>query len=209
MENPYLSHVESYARLMRQGSEIPLGGFDPAARPAPAADAPQALVFSAHPDDECLTGALSLRLQREAGWRVVNVAVTQGSRKDRQAARWEELGAACRLLGFELVQTRPGGLERINPKTRAAEAEYWQSCVLRIKEIILARKPRAVFVHHADDWNSTHIGTHHLVLDALALKIVSGEVREGDCVSVEVENDEIAVIAPARQTLRRTAKVAV
>jgi ATP-dependent Clp protease ATP-binding subunit ClpA len=48
-----------------------------------------------------------------------------------------------------------------------------------------------------------------LVLDALALKIVSGEVREGDCVSVEVENDEIAVIAPARQTLRRTAKVAV
>jgi len=48
-----------------------------------------------------------------------------------------------------------------------------------------------------------------LVLDALALKIVSGEVREGDCVSVEVKNDEIAVIAPARQTLRRTAKVAV
>jgi len=48
-----------------------------------------------------------------------------------------------------------------------------------------------------------------LVLDALALKIVSGEVREGDCVSVEVKNDEIAVIAPARQTLRRPAKVAV
>ncbi len=48
-----------------------------------------------------------------------------------------------------------------------------------------------------------------LVLDALALKIVSGEVREGDRVLVEVKNDEIAVIAPARQTLRRTAKVAV
>jgi antitoxin component of MazEF toxin-antitoxin module len=46
-------------------------------------------------------------------------------------------------------------------------------------------------------------------LDALALKIVSGEVREGDRVSVEVKNDEIAVIAPARQTLRRPAKVAV
>lgn len=48
-----------------------------------------------------------------------------------------------------------------------------------------------------------------LVLDALALKIVSSEVREGDRVSVEVKNDEIAVIAPARQTLRRPAKVAV
>jgi ATP-dependent Clp protease ATP-binding subunit ClpB len=48
-----------------------------------------------------------------------------------------------------------------------------------------------------------------LVLDALALKIVSGEVREGDRVSVEVKNDEIVVIAPARQTLRRPAKVAV
>ena len=59
---------------------------------------------------------LALRLQREAGMRVVNVAVTQGSNKARQAERWDELSAACDYLGFELVETVPGGLERINSR---------------------------------------------------------------------------------------------
>ena len=59
---------------------------------------------------------------REAGVRVVNVAVTQGSRKDRQAARWAELAAACEYLGFDLLQTVPGGLERINVRTRQQDA---------------------------------------------------------------------------------------
>ena len=108
---PYHHFVAELARLVREGRQFPLGGFADAARPVIAADAPRALIFSPHPDDECIIGGLALRLQREAGLRVVNVAVTQGSNKARQAARWDELRAACDYLGFDLVATVPGGLE--------------------------------------------------------------------------------------------------
>ncbi len=49
-----------------------------------------------------------------------------------------------------------------------------------------------------------------LVLDGLALKIVSGEIKEGDSVLVDAENDEIVVKAPVREIkTRKTAKAAV
>ncbi len=44
-----------------------------------AANAPVVMIFAPHPDDECIIGALPLRLGREAGFKVVNVAVSQGS----------------------------------------------------------------------------------------------------------------------------------
>jgi hypothetical protein len=87
---PYHHFVSELARLVSQGRQFPLGGFATPSRPVIAADAPRALIFSPHPDDECIIGGLALRLQREAGLRVVNVAVTQGSNKARQAARWDE-----------------------------------------------------------------------------------------------------------------------
>ena len=105
---PYHDYVSSIAALARGGKQLPLGGFATPAHPPVAADAPRALIFSPHPDDECIIGGLALRLQREAGYRIVNVAVTQGSNKARQQGRWEELAAACEYLGFDLVQTIPG-----------------------------------------------------------------------------------------------------
>ena len=102
---PYHQFVAEIARLVHEGKQFPLGGFPKPPRPPLAADAPRALIFSPHPDDECIIGALALRLQREAGFRIVNVAVTQGSNKARQAARWEELRDACDYLDFELVET--------------------------------------------------------------------------------------------------------
>lgn len=168
--NPYRQFVSEFARLVREGKTLPLGGFTPPPRPAIAPDAPRALIFSPHPDDECIIGALALRLMREAGMRVVNVAVTQGSRKDRQAARWDELTAACNYLGFDLVQTVPGGLEKINVKTRDQDPAHWRSAVGVIARIIEDHQPAVVFFPHEADWNSTHIGTHHLLVDALALQ---------------------------------------
>jgi LmbE family N-acetylglucosaminyl deacetylase len=167
MTTPYHQLASGFARLVRDGRHLPLGGFATPARPAPAADAPAALVFSPHPDDECIIGGLALRLQREAGMRVVNVAVTQGSLKERQAARWEELRAACAYLGFGLVQTAPGGLERINVKTRGQDPSHWAACVDVIARIIDEQRPAVVLFPHDADWNSTHIGTHYLVVDAL------------------------------------------
>lgn len=166
-QNPYLTYVSSLARMVRDGRQFQLGGFPLPRHPAVPADAPKALIFSPHPDDECIIGGLALRLQREAGYRVVNVAVTQGSNKARQQGRWDELTQACAYLGFDLVQTIPGGLEKVNAKTRATDPAHWSASVDVIARIVSEHRPDVVFFPHETDWNSSHIGTYHLLVDAL------------------------------------------
>jgi LmbE family N-acetylglucosaminyl deacetylase len=168
--NPYRRFVEGFDRLVREGKSLPLGGFTPLPKRTPAPDAPRVLIFSPHPDDECIIGGVALRLQREAGARIVNVAVTQGSNRARQAARWDELTAACDYLGFELVQTAPGGLEQINVKGRSGSPAQWKASVEIIARIIGEQRPDVLLFPHETDWNSSHIGTHHLLMDALALQ---------------------------------------
>ena len=165
--NPYHEVVAGYEKLMRAGRSLPLGGFPPASRPGLAPDAPKALFFSPHPDDECIVGGIAVRLLRQAKMNLVNVAVTLGSRKERQAERWGELQNACRYIGFGLVSTGPNGLERINVKTREQDPAHWSACVSRIAAIIEQNRPKVVLFPHDRDWNSTHIGTHYLLLDAL------------------------------------------
>jgi LmbE family N-acetylglucosaminyl deacetylase len=165
--NPYQKFVAGYSRLFTGGKSLPLGGIAPRKKSAPVRDAPVALIFSPHPDDECIIGGLALRLMREAGMRVVNVAVTLGSNKKRQMARLRELKNACEFLGFELEQTAPGGLEKINPETRSSNPAHWKAAVKIIAESLAKHQPRAIFFPHELDWNRTHIGTHFLVMDAL------------------------------------------
>lgn len=165
--NPYRQFVSSFAQLVGEGKSLPLGGIAPHGKAAPAPDAPRALIFSPHPDDECIIGGLALRLLREAGMRVINVAVTQGSNKDRQQPRWNELKNACDWLGFELEQTAPRGLEKITPTTRAADPQHWAAAVKVIAASLAKHQPRVIFFPHELDWNSSHIGTHFLVMDAL------------------------------------------
>ena len=180
--NPYLKLVSEYTRLVREGKSLPLGGFGIPSH-APAADnAPVALFFAPHPDDECISGGLAVRLLREAGMNVINVAVTQGSKQERQAARYRELEDACRYLGFGLAPTGPAGLERIAPRTRAEDPAHWADCVQVILGLLDRHRPRVIFFPHAQDWNSTHIGTHHLVMDALTLRPADFE-----CFVVETE----------------------
>ena len=164
---PYQTFVSEIARLQREGKSLPLGGLDPSSRPPLAPDASNALIFSPHPDDEVIIGGLPLRLLRQSGYRVWNVAVTQGSNKARQAERWQELTACCHHIGFELIQTRPGGLEGINLKAKQSEPQQWAASVDRIAAILREKAPRVIFFPHDRDWNSSHIGTHHLVLEAL------------------------------------------
>ena len=80
--NTYHELVEQFASALKDGKQIPLGGFDPLPRPNLPENAPKILIFSPHPDDEAIIGALPLRLMRESGMRVINVAVTQGSNRD-------------------------------------------------------------------------------------------------------------------------------
>jgi hypothetical protein len=75
---------------------------------------------------------------------------------------------ACGWLGFEVEQAAPNGLERINPKTRTDDVEHWPVAIKIIAATLVQHQPRAIFFPHELDWNSTHIGTHFLVMDALA-----------------------------------------
>ena len=165
---PYNQFVRDYMNVMSSARSLPLGGFPSLPRPALAPDAPVALIFAPHPDDECIVGALALRLLRDMKMRVIDVAVTQGSNKERQAPRFQELTNACRFLGFEVVATQPGGLEKIRPATRHDAPAHWAVAVDVIAAILRARRPKIVFAPHEADWNTAHMGTHHLVMDALA-----------------------------------------
>ena len=200
--NPYQYLVSEYTRLVQEGKAYPLGGFEPLTRPAIPADAPKALFFAPHPDDECISGGLAVRLMREARMNLINVAVTQGSNKTRQPERLRELQAACKYLGFGLVTTGANGLERINPKARSEEKEHWARCVKVIADILTNHQPRVILFPHDQDWNSTHIGTHFLVMDALkqmpagfACYIVEtefwGQMTEPNLM-VEISPDDVA-----------------
>ena len=115
---PYHKLASNYARLLKEGRSFPLGTFQPAPRPAIPANAPKALFFAPHPDDECVVGGIAMRLLRQAHMGLINVAVTLGSKKERQQERLHELQNACNYLGFGLVTTAPDGLEKINSKAR-------------------------------------------------------------------------------------------
>src|SRR5207249_11572429 len=121
--------VSEYARFAKEGKTYPLGNFVPTPKPSLSPSAPKVLIFSPHPDDECIIGALPLRLLREAKMNVINVAVTQGSNKARQTERYQELQNACHFIGYGLVQTRPYGLEQINAKTREQDQATWRDAV--------------------------------------------------------------------------------
>ena len=166
--NPYQRFVGELARLMAEGKAMPLGGLPPRPRPPTKDDAPKVVLFSPHPDDEVIIGGLPLRLMREAGMNIVNVAVTQGSSQARQQERLQELANCCHYIGFGLIQTREGGLEGINLKSRSQNAAHWNNAVARIAAILAEQRPSIIFFPHDDDWNSSHIGTHHLLVDALS-----------------------------------------
>ncbi len=179
-------YVEGVVRAVERGREIPSGALPP----APATFAPPARGFKAvfcapHPDDESLSGALALRWRLEAGAQVINCAVTLGSDRARRSRRRGELQAACRVLGFELeILSGPEGLESVNPRTRREQPEAWKEKVRIAEEFFDRVRPDAVLAPHGDDFNSTHLGTHALVVEALGAHL---ERRGGLLPLIETE----------------------
>ena len=175
--HPYRNYVAKLAELSAAGRQLPLGTFDACASASIATDAPVALLFSPHPDDECITGLLPLRLMREAGWRIINVPVTHGSRVDRQVERHDELRRACAFLGWDWVERTPQGdfvsvngrgtdmpFPPLAPDILPLLAAFESQDIVRIFKTF---PPAAIFVPHAADWNARHISTHKLVMNAL------------------------------------------
>jgi len=168
----WLRFVQAYVRAMKPGRGLRVG---PSARPLHAPfpkadqDSPlQVVICSPHPDDEALVGALPLRLRRESGARVTNCAITLGSNVGQRARRLRELEAACAVLGFDLcLANPPWGFDHINLDNRQNHPEEWAAKVRVLSAVLEQVRPDAVFAPHAEDFNTTHIGTHYLVVDAL------------------------------------------
>jgi LmbE family N-acetylglucosaminyl deacetylase len=165
--NPYSKLVSDFARLVAEGKSLPLGGFPHLLHPPPAKDAPTALFFAPHPDDETILGGLALRLLREAKWNVIDIAITLGSIKARKPGRLQELRNACQYLGLGLELAAPEGLDDVRPATRAGNPAAWSQMVGIVAALLEKHRPKVIFCPHELDWNSTHVGVHFLVLDAL------------------------------------------
>ncbi|HUA37323.1 MAG TPA: PIG-L family deacetylase [Candidatus Sulfopaludibacter sp.] len=166
--NPFQKFVYDQAQLLRRGERLPLGRSQKIhRRPGTSEAAPRALIFSPHPDDECIVGGLALRLLRESNWHVINVAVTLGSRQERRPARLRELRGACAALGFDLMVPGGQGLEHITLKSRDQNRAHWKQAVKTIADILREQRPRVIFVPHERDGHPVHVGTHFLVRDAL------------------------------------------
>jgi LmbE family N-acetylglucosaminyl deacetylase len=168
----WLRFVQANIRAMNAGKAIRLG---PSASPlaAPAVKAGKGLpikvvVCSPHPDDEALVGALPLRLHRECGAEVTNFAITLGSKPSLRARRRREMKASCEVLGFNWIVVKPrGGFDDVTLNNRKNRPEEWAGKVNLLSEVLEQERPDAVFAPHAEDFNSTHIGTHFLVVDAM------------------------------------------
>ena len=170
MTNPFVDYVAGFQDLLIRGHALTADMAVAPAPVAPSVDAPVCLLFSPHPDDEAIAGALPWRLRRQYGWRVVNVAVTLGSNLERRAPRWTELTACSSHLGFELVSASGEshlGLERVSVQTVATDPEHWATCVARIHDLLLRYRPRVVVCPHELDGHDVHIGTHALVRQAI------------------------------------------
>jgi LmbE family N-acetylglucosaminyl deacetylase len=176
--NPFQKFVSGSAKVFKSGKKLPLG-LKRKPRSVTSRKSPNVLIFSPHPDDECITGALALRLLRGAKWKVTNVAVTLGSKSERRAARVLELKNACDCLGFDSIVS---GFEKINLETRKKNRAQWKSAVQTIAKIVASQKPHVIFLPHENDGHSAHVGTHFLVLDALKKM-----PRDFECFVVETE----------------------
>ena len=159
--NPYLKYVENIQSNLESAKGLKIEG-----ETASVESADKALIFAPHPDDECITGLLPLRLMREAGMQIINVPVTFGSNVERQAGRAVELKDACDYLGWNIKQR--SGFQNLEKQD--------------IVEILEEEQPKVIFFPHSKDWNSRHIATHFLVMDAL-----KEMPSDFSCTVVEVE----------------------
>lgn len=167
--NPFVAFVEAMSATVSMASSIPLGVHAPKEKPVIPAGARKILFWAPHPDDECIMGALLLRMYREMLMQAVNVAVTLGSNRSRQAARLKELQGACEFIGFELLPMNlPTGLEKVTLDTRDNNVPAWNLMVNMVVQILTEQNPHTIFFPHVEDANSTHIGVHHLLMNALA-----------------------------------------
>jgi LmbE family N-acetylglucosaminyl deacetylase len=170
----WLDFVQGTVKAMQAGKPIPIGPSKTRFTPPPVSASPsrplKVALCAPHPDDEALIGALPLRLRIEVGARVTDYAITLGSNTAERSRRLRELESACGVLGFELiVPNPPWGFDRVNVGNRDQRRDEWVTKVQELADIFEREQPDVVFAPHAEDHNTTHVGTHFLVVDALGI----------------------------------------
>lgn len=168
----WLQFVNGAIKAVDAGKSIPLGpstgDLMPPAAPKAEGEPAKVVLCPPHPDDEALNGALAQRLRQGSGAEVTSVAITLGSDRSQRPRRLREIEAACRALDFKLVVVRhPSGLDEVTEKSRSSDPGKWSDKVKALREIFDAEKPDVVLAPHEHDFNTTHVGTHWLVVDAL------------------------------------------
>lgn len=147
--NPYLSFVQDIAENILNTRPVAITG-----KKHIIERDEKILLFSPHPDDECITGLLPLRLQMELDIQVVNIPMTFGSNPERKNARAKELQDACHYLGWKNHMVRTD-LENLK--------------VTDVLSTLTTFQPQAILFPHHEDWNTRHIEVHHIVMKALQL----------------------------------------
>ncbi|MDF7823493.1 PIG-L family deacetylase [Pontiellaceae bacterium B12227] len=145
--NPYLTYVESIQAGVQSAKGLAVSGC----RDVVESES-KVLLFSPHPDDECIIGLLPLRLMKELGKQIINVPVTFGSDENRRQGRANELADACAYLGW--------GIHREHADFRALD-------VADVVNVLTKIQPEIIVMPHSMDWNSRHIATHFLIAEAL------------------------------------------
>ncbi|HTJ95574.1 MAG TPA: PIG-L family deacetylase [Pararobbsia sp.] len=163
------AYVEAFKALLHR--RLPLASEHAAPLTPRRVDPARPLIaiVSPHPDDECIVGGLPLRLRREAGYEVLNIAATLGSNIERRDERWTELTYACNVLDFAAVDPKFVDRLPLHVKRRESEPDTWRRDVARLAEVFAECQPAIVLCPHANDGSASHIGTHALTLDALSV----------------------------------------
>jgi LmbE family N-acetylglucosaminyl deacetylase len=195
----HLDYVNAILAAMREAPTIP-APKPPFHPPVAEKDAPLALIVSPHPDDEMIVGALPLRMLRQAGMRVTDLAVTLGSDRSRRAGRLAELKNACAYAGFGLEVIGAEGLSGISPAL-AEDPAALAKAAEPVAEAFARLAPAAVFFPHGGDANKTHMGVSLLAKQALRLAKLSCDVFETEFWS-PMEAPNLMVESPAEDVAR-------
>ena len=79
----YAQMVAGYAKAFREGKNIPNGAYACPIRPTLPQHAPKALIFSPHPDDECIIGEMNVKNYRRRLF-LLNAHVRRMTETERQ-----------------------------------------------------------------------------------------------------------------------------
>jgi LmbE family N-acetylglucosaminyl deacetylase len=154
----YQNYVTEIARLYVEASGKGNPPLPPLTRPAEIGNDPlKILIVSPHPDDECLMGSYALRLKEECGAQVFVLPLTYGSNQERRAERKQELMAAVKVLGFELVE---------RGKVKDEYAPYILNDLLAVMKKL---QPQLIFSPHEEDAHPVHQKAFQQTRDALQI----------------------------------------